>query len=94
MFGTIASLRAKAGMEDRLLETLEEWGRERGARIDGPVRVYVARSERDPGVLLNIAMFDSREHYVANAQDPEQDAWYQRLLAFFDPPPNERSNPA
>jgi len=87
MFGTIASMRAKPGMEDRLLDALEEWGRDRGSRISGPLRVYVARSERDPGVLLNIAMFDSRAHYEANARDPEQDQWYQRMVQYCAEPP-------
>ncbi len=55
MFGTIATLKPAPGEEGELLAILEEWGRERGASIAGPIRVYIARSERDPGVLLNIA---------------------------------------
>lgn len=88
MFGTIASMRAKPGMEERLLGALEEWGRDRGSCIAGPVRVYIARSENDPTLLLNIAMFDTREHYEANARDPKQDRWYQRMLAFCSEPPD------
>jgi hypothetical protein len=87
MYGTIATMRAKPGMEDQLLGMLEEWGRERGSRIAGPIRVYVSRSERDAGVLLNIALFDSRETYEANAKDPEQDAWYRRMVQYCAAPP-------
>src|SRR5206468_1022752 len=67
MFGTVASMRAKPDMELPLLELMEEWGRARGTVIPGAVHVYVARSERDSGLLLMIALFDSREHYFANA---------------------------
>ncbi len=87
MFGTIATMRAKPGHEDQLLALLEEWGRDRGSRIAGPIRVYVARSEREPGVLLNTALFESRESYEANANDPEQDAWYQRMVEHCVVPP-------
>src|SRR5512146_3041402 len=80
MFGTIATMRVKPGCEDDLLNVFEEWGRDRGARIDGPIRVYISRSERDANVLLNIALFDTREHYEANAADPAQDAWYRKML--------------
>lgn len=38
-------------------------------------------------MLLNIAMFDSRAHYEANARDPEQDQWYQRMVQYCAEPP-------
>lgn len=87
MFGTIATLKPAPGKEDELLAALEEWGRDRGSAIAGPIRVYIARSERDPGVLLNIALFDSKERYEENAADPAQDAWYQRMAACLSEPP-------
>ncbi len=88
MFGTIATMRVKPGAESSLLRVLEDWGRERGTRIDGPLRIYVSRSQREPNVLLNIALFDSREHYEANAADPGQDAWYRSMLPFLESPPD------
>lgn len=87
MFGSIATMRAKRGKEDELLKFFEAWGGGRGSRIDGPVRVYVSRSTRDPGVLINVVLFDSREHYEANAADPAQNAWYQSLLPLLEAPP-------
>jgi len=87
VFGTIATMKPAPGKEDELLAMLEEWGRDRGSSIAGPIRVYIARSERDPGVLLNIALFDSRETYRANAESPEQDAWFQRMAACLAQPP-------
>jgi quinol monooxygenase YgiN len=87
VFGTIATCRVKPGMEDGFLQAIEEWGQSRGSEIEGPLRVYVARSVQDPNVLLNIVLFDSREHYEANAADPEQDKWYQRMVANLEAPP-------
>ncbi len=88
VFGTIATMHVKPGMEAPVLKALEEWGGGRGSRIDGPIRIYVARSQRDPNVLLNIVLFDSREHYEANANDPDQDRWYRTILPLLKSPPD------
>ncbi len=88
MFGTIATVSPKAGMEDAFLRLIEEWGSERGSKIAGPQRIYVARSERDPSVLLLTVLFDTREAYEANAADPEQDRWYNRMVECLNEPPD------
>jgi len=36
---------------------------------------------------MGIAVFDSKESYRANAEDPEQDAFYQRWRALMDADP-------
>ena len=87
MFGSIGTMKVKPGQEAAFLKVIEEWGGGRGSRIDGPLRIYVSRSQRDPNVLLNIALFDTKEHYEANAASPEQDRWYRSMLPFLQEPP-------
>ena len=41
----------------------------------------------DNGGLMGVAAFDSKDSYRANAEDPEQDAFYQRWRALMDTDP-------
>lgn len=79
MYGTIAIGRAKPGHEDALLEVVENWWKERVGKVDGAVSSEVRRSDSDPSQFFVIVTFRSKEQYVANANDPEQDVWYRQL---------------
>lgn len=79
MYGTIFRLRPKAGREADVVALMEEWARTRGSRVNGARAAYLLRSERQPGELLGVAVFDDQATYQANAADPQQDAWYRRL---------------
>jgi len=37
--------------------------------------------------LIGVAIFRDRESYRANADDPDQDAWYKRLCALLEADP-------
>ncbi len=39
------------------------------------------------GALVATVLFDSREHYEANAADPAQDAWYRELVTLVEADP-------
>lgn len=80
MYGTIALLHARAGHEDALLEVMENWWGERVGAVDGAVSSEVRQSDQDPSRFFMIVTFKSREQYVANANHPDQDAWYRRLV--------------
>jgi quinol monooxygenase YgiN len=81
MYGTIARVRPKAGREQATVALLDRWVRERGPKVIGFMTEYVLHSEARPGELLVLAVFASKEAYVANANDPEQDRWYRELRA-------------
>ncbi|MBW3634662.1 MAG: hypothetical protein KY456_16715 [Chloroflexi bacterium] len=87
MYGTIFRLRPQAGREADVVALTEEWARTRGSQVNGARAVYLLRSERQPGDLLGVAVFDDRETYEANAADPEQDVWYRRLREALEADP-------
>jgi hypothetical protein len=54
---------------------------ERAPRVPGFIAEYVLVSESRPGELVGLVLFDSKRSYRQNADDPEQDTWYQELRA-------------
>jgi quinol monooxygenase YgiN len=74
MYGTIARFRVKPEMEEQLaaLET---------AKDPGEVGLYVYRMDGEPGTFYLVAIFESKEAYVTNAQRSETDARYQHMRA-------------
>ena len=79
MYGTIATMRLKPGAEPKLMELMEEWGRDRKPKVKGAVGGYVLRPDNRPNEAIIVAIFEDRASYRANADDPEQDRWYRRM---------------
>src|SRR6266480_1045310 len=81
MYGTVARMRVKPGMADRLQEmTRGEESRLAGA---GFVATHVYRMDSDPDEYYMAVIFDSKEAYVRNANSPDQDASYRSMLEFL-----------
>jgi predicted ester cyclase/quinol monooxygenase YgiN len=87
MFGTIARLRPKAGRQADVIRLFEEWGRERGPRVAGALGGYLMRPLNRPDEHIAVAIFADRATYEANANDPQQDAWYRRLREVLEADP-------
>ena len=85
MYGTIARMRVKSGKEDELLAYTRE--RENSRSVPGSVHVYVYRMDADPHEYYLVAVFESRDAYVANANSPAQDAEYRQLLELLEGAP-------
>jgi quinol monooxygenase YgiN len=77
MYGTVARIKAKPQMEERMTDHLSEYERE---KVPGQVASYVYRTDKDPNEFYLVVLFDSKESYWANAQSPGQDARYRKLL--------------
>ena len=75
MYGTIARLRIKPGMEEQLRQV----GRDAAQTIPGFVFEHVFRLDSAPNEYFLVVGFESKEAYVANANSPEQ---HQRYLAY------------
>jgi quinol monooxygenase YgiN len=86
MFGTIATMRPKAGQETAAAEAIDDWWRERSSKAEGAVCLHLYRGAA-AGELVMAVVFDTQEHYEANANDPEQDAWYRSLVALLEADP-------
>ena len=84
MYGTVARMRLKPGTESQMQALMEEY---ETLDIPGYVRSTVYRMDDDPGEYYLAVAFEDRETYQANAQSPEQDARYQRMVALIDGDP-------
>ncbi len=84
MYGTIARVRVKAGMENQLSEISREIGVGHGA---GQVAVFIYQMDSDPQEFYMVAAFESREAYRANAASPEQNARFMKLMAVLEHEP-------
>ena len=83
MYGTIARLRLKPGMEARLRELLGELR----PQIPGLVFDHLYRMEADPNEYYLAVAFESQEAYRSNAASPEQHARYERYRALLETDP-------
>ena len=77
MYGTVAKMRIKPGME----QAFEEIGRQAQNEIGGIVGQYVYRMDSEPDVYYLAVMFRDKETYKANAASPEQ---HERYTAYRD----------
>ena len=87
MFGTIALMKPKEGQEQKIVEMAEEWWRERAPKVKGARAAHLYRNESNPAELMMAVVFDSKEDYQANAEDPAQDEWHRRLVEHLESEP-------
>ena len=88
MYGTIARLRVKPGRQQALQDMIKEWDSKRMPKVKGAIPGYILKPDNDPNGALLMAVFEDKESYVANAQDPEQDKWFRQFRANLDADPD------
>ena len=84
MYGTVAKMRIKAGMEQKMRELAASDGM---MKIDGLVGTTVYKMDADPNVLFMAVVFTDKDAYVKNANSPEQNARYEEFVALLEGPP-------
>ena len=84
MYGTVAKMRIKAGMEQKMRELAASDGM---TKIDGLVGTTVYKMDADPNVLFMAVVFTDKDAYVKNANSPEQNARYEEFVALLEGPP-------
>jgi len=84
MYGTVARLRIKKGMEEEWMALSSEM---EANSPPGSVTDIVYRSDADPQVYYLAVVFASKEAYEANANSPEQHAQYLRYRALLEEEP-------
>jgi quinol monooxygenase YgiN len=87
MYGTIVRMRALPGKEQEVLALGERWTRELSAGIAGYVGEFIYQLDANPREFMGAVLFESREAYLRNADNPEQDQWYQQLRALLEADP-------
>jgi quinol monooxygenase YgiN len=80
MYGTVARMRLKPGMEAKLKEEMAQY---EGLKIPGFVSTMVYRMDRDPNEIYMAVAFKDKESYHANARDPKQDERFRKMRAFL-----------
>ncbi len=80
-------MRPMTGRDQDVIEIFGEWDRERRPNVKGVVGGYLMKPDSNNGELIGVAVFESKEAFIANGSDPEQDAWFKNLrsLLQFDP---------
>jgi quinol monooxygenase YgiN len=84
MYGTIARMRLKAGSEARVRELMQEY---ETLDVPGYVATTVYRMDKDPNEFYLAVVFEDAESYRANAQSPEQDARYRKMVELLEGEP-------
>jgi quinol monooxygenase YgiN len=88
MYGTIARLRVKPGRQQALQDMMQEWDSKRRPKVKGAITGYILTPDNDPNGALMMAVFEDKESYVANAQDPEQDRWFRQFRENLEADPD------
>lgn len=86
MFGTVARLTVKPGMEGEFAALGDTWSREHGHDA-GEVASYVFHVEGQPQEYILVAIFKDRDTYYKNAADPETDRRYRQMRALLEADP-------
>jgi hypothetical protein len=85
MYGTVFHMQPKIGTEDEVVRLMEQWARDRGPKVAGFVSSNLFKL--DNGGMMGVAIFESKEKYDANANDPDQDRWFRRLRELLESDP-------
>jgi heme-degrading monooxygenase HmoA len=73
--------RALPGKRGDVLNEFGKWGSEQQDKATGFERFVLAESKEDPDEFMGAVFWDTSENYFANANRPEQDAWYKEWRA-------------
>jgi hypothetical protein len=66
---------------------MNEWNTERKPKVKGALSGYLFQLDKDPQDWIMVALFQDKKSYVANADDPEQDRWFRRMMEHLDGEP-------
>jgi hypothetical protein len=84
MYGTVGRVKVAKENQQKLVETLKGQG---NANTPGFKQAFVMFPENREGEGILVAMFEDRDSYWKNANDPEQDKRYQEFAKYFDSEP-------
>ncbi len=87
MYGTVARLKVKPGMEAEVAAFGESWKMGRRQHVKGVIGGYMYRLDTDSNAIIMAMIFTDKAAYHANAQDPAQDQEYQRLRSLLSEDP-------
>jgi len=74
MYGTVARMQIRPGAEPQLMALSEAYA---ATTVPGYVGAYLYRMDNEPNTYFMAVIFESREAYHANADNPDQ---HERFL--------------
>ncbi|HEV2685284.1 MAG TPA: antibiotic biosynthesis monooxygenase [Actinomycetota bacterium] len=86
MYGTVARMKVKPGELELLQKTMQDWDAQ-GGTVEGAVATYVYKLDSDPNEIIMVALFQDKKTYLANADDPKTDEWFQLMRAHLEADP-------
>jgi len=84
MYGTVARIRLKPGMEEKFMAYAHE---EAGRQVPGFAKEFVYRMDADPNEYFLAVVFESKDAYSANADSPGQRAGYLKFAELIEGEP-------
>jgi len=87
MYGTVARMKVKPGELEQLQKTMQEWDA-KGGSVEGAVATYIYQTDSDLNELIMAVLFKDKQTYMANADDPATDEWFQRMRAHLEADPD------
>lgn len=87
MFVTVFTFHARPGAQDAVVALFDEWQRDRQPSAKGYVSGELLRDAHDPASFISVARFESEHALRAQAETPEQDVWYRKLVALSEREP-------
>lgn len=83
MYGTVARTEIIPGQVDHFMKLVQEWQNDIAGNVDGAIASYTYKLDDEPDTLILTAVFRDKESYFANANDPAQDVWFQKIRALM-----------
>jgi hypothetical protein len=80
VYGTVAYLQSKPGMEGKLLEGFRQ-------KLPGLVTSFLFRMDAAANTYYAAVMFENKAAYVANANSPEQHTRYEAMMELLTAEP-------
>jgi quinol monooxygenase YgiN len=84
MYGTVARMRVKPGMQAKLEQDMAQYEQ---LNVPGFVSTTVYRMDRDPNEIYLAVVFEDKKSYHANAADPKQDERYRAMRDLLEADP-------
>lgn len=87
MFVAVSTYKAKPGEEDAIIALHEDWQRHQQPGAKGYLSGELLRNAIDSREFVAIMRFENQEAAQALTNNPEQKAWYQRLVSLTEDTP-------
>ncbi len=82
MYGSVARASVKPGAANKLAA----WG-EQQPTVKGEIALFVYQADNDPNEMWMCSVFESKEAYFANANDPAQHQRFLQMMQFLEAEP-------